>query len=101
MARHGNDYGPNGQRHDEFGALPEKRIENMHGTESKSITPVRLGDLKHMALDFFERHNKKPTELIYPGTRSNVTTMGVIIDGLGFVSVNLHNIPNAEAMRLE
>ena len=101
MARHDNNYGAGGANHDEFGELPEKRIENLNGVDITPKMPPLPGSLNDMIISYFVEQGKKPTKLIYPGPQSYTTSVGRIITGIGFVSLDLYNIPNAPEARLE
>ena len=102
MARHDNNYGAHGSNRDEFGELPPKRIEKLDGSiEVQSKAPVSLGLLIEMIIEFYQKKRKKPNKLIYPGIRSYTTSVGVIINGLGYVDIQFYHMPNAKGIRLE
>lgn len=101
MAKYGNNYGPGGSNRDEFGELPPKRIESMRGVEVASTSPISPRTLSDEVREFYRLYHRKPTRYIYPGQDTGTAHMGVIIDGIGYVSVDFKNVPNAQEARLE
>lgn len=101
MTRHDNNYGAGGCNRDEFGPLPEKRIENMTGVDIAPKRPQIPGNISGWVFDFFDKKSRMPTKIIYPGPKCCTTSIGHIIPGLGFVSLDLVNVPNAPKARLE
>ena len=101
MARVDNNYGAGGSNSDEFGELPPKRIENMHSCDCCARSPISHSDLRLMIKDHYKKTGKVPTKLLYPGSKVNTTTIGIISDLLGYVTINLVNEPFANGLVLE
>ena len=96
MARYTRAWGNNGSDRDHLGVLPTKRVEKIVGADVNSRNLIPPIELSVMIRDFYDKNRKKPQILRYPGS-SDVSTLSIIVNSLGYVSLRV----NSNAKRLE